>query len=85
MTREPKKIARKRFMMFYCTIISIKEHIESRHELTNKKEVKSYFKVVLYSTAEIIWAGLCDPHVTHYYSVQKNQKRMNAISGNKSN
>ena len=54
MTREPQKLARKRFMMFSCTGISGEEHIKSRHELKNQKEFKSDFKVVLESTSEII-------------------------------
>ena len=37
MTREPRKIARKRFMMFSCSIISREEHIKSRHEPKNQK------------------------------------------------
>ena len=46
----PEKIARKRFMMFSCSIISREENIKSRHESKNQKVFKSDFKEVLYST-----------------------------------
>ena len=62
MTREPRKIARKRFMMFSCTIISREEHIKSRHESKNQKVFKSDFKEVLYSTAKIIYS---QPYPSH--------------------
>ena len=52
----PEQIARKRFMMFSCSNISREEHIKSRHESKNQKVFKSDFKVVLYSTAEIIYS-----------------------------
>ena len=52
----PEKIARKRFMMFSCSIISREEHIKSRHESKNQKVFKSDFKEVLYSTAKIIYS-----------------------------
>ena len=55
MTREPRTIARKRFIMFSCSIISREEHIKSRHESKNQKVLKSDFKLVLYSTAKIIY------------------------------
>ena len=42
-------------MMFSCSIISREEHIKSRHESKNQKVLKSDFKVVLYSTAKIIY------------------------------
>ena len=48
----PEKIARKRFMMFSCSIVSREEHIKSRHESKNQKVFKSDFKEVLYSTAK---------------------------------
>ena len=51
----PEQIARKRFMMFSCSNISREEHIKSRHESKNQKVFKSDFKVVLYSTAKIIY------------------------------
>ena len=54
-TREPKTIARKRIMMFSSTNISREEHIKSRHKLKHQKEIQSDFKVVLYSTAKIIY------------------------------
>ena len=60
----PEKIARKRFMMFSCSIISREEHIKSRHESKNQKVFKSDFKVVLYSTAKIMYTvvpALGDP------------------------
>ena len=52
----PEKIARKRFMMFSCSIISRDEHIKSRNESKNQKVFKSDFKEVLYSTAIIIYS-----------------------------
>ena len=52
----PEQIARKRFMMFSCSNISREEHIKSRHESKNQKVFKSDFKVVLYSTAKIIYS-----------------------------
>ena len=62
MTREPRKIARKRFMMFSCSIIYREEHIKSRHESKNQKVFKSDFKEVLYSTAKIIYSQAYPSH-----------------------
>ena len=45
-------------MMFSCSIISTEEHTKSRHESKNQKVFKSDFKVVLYSTAKIIYSQL---------------------------
>ena len=43
-------------MMFSCSIISREENIKSRHESKNQRVFKSDFKVVLYSTAKIIYS-----------------------------
>ena len=40
MLNDPKKIARKRFMMFSCTIMSREEHIKSRRKSERTIECK---------------------------------------------
>ena len=43
-------------MMCSCSNISREKHIKNRHESKNQKVFKSDFKVVLYSTAKIIYS-----------------------------
>ena len=41
MLNDPNKMARKRFMAFFCSIRHVKEHTKSRHNLDNQKGVIS--------------------------------------------